>query len=116
MGLFKKLKDILYDEEEYTEQIKITPEMRNEETPAKVVPKSEKTVQKEIKEPVKPVEKEEVSEREIFPLNHHLFHFLILMKMNSKNKKWHQNLLKNRSKKEILIFMKLNVKEKLKKS
>ena len=34
MGLFKKLKDILYDEEEYTEQIKITPEMRNEEIPS----------------------------------------------------------------------------------
>ncbi len=66
MGLFKKLKDILYDEEEYTEQIKITPEMRNEETPAKVMPKSEKPVPKEVKEPVKPVEKEEVSEREIF--------------------------------------------------
>ena len=30
MGLFKKVKDILLDEEEYTEQIKITPEMRNE--------------------------------------------------------------------------------------
>ena len=30
MGLFKKVKDILFDEEEYTEQIKITPEMRNE--------------------------------------------------------------------------------------
>lgn len=35
MGIIKKLKDILFDEEEYTEQIKITPEMRNEETPAK---------------------------------------------------------------------------------
>lgn len=28
MGLFKKVKDILFDEEEYTEQIKITPEMQ----------------------------------------------------------------------------------------
>lgn len=35
MGLFKKFKDILFDEEEYTEQIKITPEMRNEETAGK---------------------------------------------------------------------------------
>ena len=28
MGLFKKLKDVLFDEEEYTEQIKITPDER----------------------------------------------------------------------------------------
>ena len=51
MGLFKKVKDILFDEEEdYTEQIKITPEMRNE-TPKKeeapVVKKVEPTVQKD---------------------------------------------------------------------
>ena len=68
MGLFKKVKDILFDEEEYTEQIKITPEMRNEETPikeSKVIPEK-----KEIKEePVRPVEmptKQPVSERELF--------------------------------------------------
>lgn len=36
MGLLKKMKDILFDEElDYTEQIKITPEMRNEDTPVK---------------------------------------------------------------------------------
>ena len=46
MGLFKKVKDILFDEEEYTEQIKITPEMRNEPV------KEEKTVEKP--EPKKP--------------------------------------------------------------
>ena len=51
MGLFKKLKDILYDEEDDTRQIKITPEMRNEEIPAKEEVKE--TPQKE------PVEKEE---------------------------------------------------------
>ena len=44
MGLFKKLKDILYDEEEYTEQIKITPEMRNEEIPNREVIKEEKDI------------------------------------------------------------------------
>ncbi len=64
MGILKKLKDILFDEEEYTEQIKITPEMRNEETPAKV--KEEKKVAPapapSAKEPVKMAEprKEEV--------------------------------------------------------
>ena len=72
MGLFKKVRDILFDEEEYTEQIKITPEMRNEETPLKEeVTKVEK---KEIREePVmvksqtpSPSPKEEVSERELF--------------------------------------------------
>lgn len=52
MGILKKLKDILFDEEEYTEQIKITPEMRNEETPAKV---------KEEKKPT-PVKMEEQRE------------------------------------------------------
>lgn len=35
MGLFSKVKNIFFDEEEYTEQIKITPEMRNEMAPAK---------------------------------------------------------------------------------
>lgn len=53
MGLFKKIKDILYDEEEYTEQIKITPEMRNEQIPDKV------EAPKEIREVSKPVQKEE---------------------------------------------------------
>lgn len=51
MGLFKKVKDILFDEEEYTEQIKITPEMRNEPV------KEEK---KEVKVEAKPqIPKEE---------------------------------------------------------
>ena len=74
MGLFKKIKDVLFDEEEYTEQIKITPEMRNEETPVK----EERIVGPKIDEDevvVKPKEKEEkpvvkspseVSERELF--------------------------------------------------
>ncbi|MBQ6840712.1 MAG: hypothetical protein IJO63_01165 [Bacilli bacterium] len=75
MGLFKKVRDILFDEEEYTEQIKITPEMRNEETPLK-----EEVVQerKEVREEpvmVKPIAptpapaptpKAEMSERELF--------------------------------------------------
>lgn len=45
MGLFKKVKDILFDEEEYTEQIKITPEMRNEAAPSKDDNKQEKKVE-----------------------------------------------------------------------
>lgn len=66
MGLFKKVKEILFDEEEFTEQIKITPEMRNEETPNK-----EEKIEEEIKVE-KPVEKktelpgDEISERELF--------------------------------------------------
>ena len=44
MGLFKKVKDILFDEEEYTEQIKITPEMRNEQVAPKEVDKTEEKV------------------------------------------------------------------------
>ena len=71
MGLFKKIKDVLFDEEEYTEQIKITPEMRNEETPAKEEKVQAVKVEEEV---VKPKEKEErivkspseVSERELF--------------------------------------------------
>jgi len=71
MGLFKKVRDILFDEEEYTEQIKITPEMRNEETPQKeeIVMQEKREVREEpvqIK-PVAPAEpKTEVSERELF--------------------------------------------------
>ena len=74
MGLFKKVRDILFDEEEYTEQIKITPEMRNEATPLK---KEEVQVEnKEIREEPVMVSaqtqmpssevKSEVSERELF--------------------------------------------------
>ncbi len=78
MGLFKKLKDILYDEEDDTRQIKITPEMRNEEIPAKEEPKEvpkKDIVEKddeiifskteEIKTNKEPVE----SERELFQSN-----------------------------------------------
>lgn len=66
MGLFKKVKEILFDEEEYTEQIKITPEMRNEETPIKeekvVEPKKEVKVEPVVQESPK----QEVSERDLF--------------------------------------------------
>ena len=71
MGLFKKIKDILFEEEEYTEQIKITPEMRNEETPLKeekVVEKKEAKVETP-KPKVEPVATPQVSEREIFQVN-----------------------------------------------
>lgn len=65
MGLFKKVKEILFDEEEYTETIKITPEMRNEETPNREeIVTSEK---KDVQEVVAPTpEKKDVSERELF--------------------------------------------------
>ena len=71
MGLFKKVRDILFDEEEYTEQIKITPEMRNEETPLKeeVVAAEKKAEVREetVVKPQTPVApKTEVSERELF--------------------------------------------------
>ena len=67
MGLLKKLKDVLFDEEEYTEQIKITPEMRNEETPIreeKVIPEK-KEVKEEVIKPAE-VKTQPVSERELF--------------------------------------------------
>ena len=76
MKLFQKIKEALFEEEEYTEQIKITPEMRNEATPSKEVkveerPKKEVVKEKpvvehqEVKEPPKaPVNT--VSERELF--------------------------------------------------
>ena len=76
MGLFKKVRDILFDEEEYTEQIKLTPEMRNEETPLKeetaVVDKKEtreEPVMVNTQPTVSPAAtapKKEVSERELF--------------------------------------------------
>ena len=74
MKLFQKIKEALFEEEEYTEQIKITPEMRNEATPAK----AQKPEEHEKKEPiapnpvvdhgkeVKPNANEAVSERELF--------------------------------------------------
>lgn len=71
MGLFKRVKDILFDEEEYTEQIKITPEMRNEETPLKenAVVQEKREVREEpvqVKQVAPVAPKEEVSERELF--------------------------------------------------
>lgn len=74
MGLFSKVKNILFDEDvDLTEQIKITPEMRNEEIPVKVVnramemPKEEVSFNKAVKsEPVHETVKENISERDIF--------------------------------------------------
>lgn len=65
MGLFKKMKDILFDEEEYTEQIKITPEMRNEAIPEKKDIPEIQEVKPEIKEEIKEVVKEEKPKIEI---------------------------------------------------
>lgn len=71
MGLFKKVRDILFDEEEYTEQIKITPEMRNEETPQKEEfnAPEKKEIREEpvqVKQVAPAAPKAEVSERELF--------------------------------------------------
>ena len=71
MGLFKKVKDILFDEEEETQQIKITPEMRNE-TPKKEEPVVPKPVQKVV-EPVKEEKKTVTSEKEVFTSNSYPF-------------------------------------------
>ncbi len=76
MGLFKKIKEALFDDEEdFTDQIKITPEMRNEETPSKSEVKVEMVEKPKIKE-VK-VEKTPSlsSERETFS-NQNNFPFL----------------------------------------
>ena len=70
MGLFKKVKDILFDEEE-TQQIKITPEMRNE-TPKKEENVVQKPVQKVV-EPVKEEKKTVSSEKEVFTSNSYPF-------------------------------------------
>lgn len=64
MGIFQKVKNILFDEEEdYTSQIKITPEMRSDD-----IEEEPKTVKEDIKkvEEKKPEVKEETSERELF--------------------------------------------------
>lgn len=68
MGLFKKVRDILFDEEEYTAPLKITPEMRNEEIPLKEVVEEPKQVSEVVApKPETPVMvNEEVSERELF--------------------------------------------------
>ena len=76
MGLFKKMKDILFDEEEYTEPIKITPEMRNEDIPFKEEKevalydeeksKPREDVKEEKKEEIKAESKRVTSERELF--------------------------------------------------
>ncbi len=71
MGLFKKVKDILFDEEEETQQIKITPEMRNE-TPKKEEPVVPKPVQKVV-EPVKEEKKAVTSEKAVFTSNSYPF-------------------------------------------
>ena len=55
MGLFKKFKDILFDEEEYTEQIKITPEMRNEDAPMREKPSKPVKEIDETKEEVRKI-------------------------------------------------------------
>ena len=68
MGIFKKLKDILFDEEEYTEQIKITPEMRNEQTPVKAKEEKKVPVQRsevEVKPPVQKMEMPKEAAREV---------------------------------------------------
>ena len=64
MGLFKKVKDILFEEEEYTEQIKITPEMRNEP-----VKEEKKEIKTEEKPQVTKVEEKVQSEKEVFKNN-----------------------------------------------
>ena len=64
MGLFKKVKDILFDEEEYTEQIKITPEMRNEP-----VKEEKKEVKVEAKPQILKEEPKVQSEKEVFKNN-----------------------------------------------
>ena len=70
MGLFKKVKDILFDEEEYTEQIKITPEMRNEQVAPKEVDKTEEKIvpTSSLKE-----DKSVQSEKEVFRSNSYPF-------------------------------------------
>lgn len=69
MGLFKKMKDILFeDDEEYTSQIKITPEMRNETVSVseeKTAPKVEEVQIKRV-EVTPEVPKPEKTEREIY--------------------------------------------------
>ena len=74
MKLFNKIKDILFDEEDdfsNTEKITITPEMRNEDIPAKeiikeVEKKEEKEVIREKTPEVRQEVKKDVSERELF--------------------------------------------------
>lgn len=64
MGIFQKVKNILFDEEEdYTSQIKITPEMRSDD-----IEEEPKAVKEDVKkvEEKKPEVKEGTSERELF--------------------------------------------------
>ena len=68
MGLFKKVKDILFDEEEYTEQIKITPEMRNEP-----VKEEKKEVKVEAKPQIPKEEPKVQSEKEVFKNNNPIY-------------------------------------------
>ena len=76
MKLFQKIKKALFEEEEYTEQIKITPEMRNEATPVKEVKAEEHSKKELVKEtpvvdhtearPTPKTTENAVSERELF--------------------------------------------------
>ena len=59
MSLVKKLKDILFEEEEYTEPIKVVEEEKKEEVPVSI------KLEPEV-EDVEPVKNEVASERELF--------------------------------------------------
>ena len=75
MGIFGRLKDILFDPEEPTEQIKITPEMRNDDTPAREVVVTEKKEEKIEKEVPEVKDTKPVSERELFKTGESSFPF-----------------------------------------
>ena len=61
MSLVKKLKDILFEEEEYTEPIKVVEEEKKEEVPSRPI-----KIEREIEEVKEPVREEIPSERELF--------------------------------------------------
>ena len=60
MSLVKKLKDILFEEEEYTEPIKVVEEPKKEEVPTSI------KIEPEMEEEIEPVKTEVTSERELF--------------------------------------------------
>lgn len=60
MSLVKKLKDILFEEEEYTEPIKVVEEPKKEEVPTSI------KIEPEVEEEREPVKTEVTSERELF--------------------------------------------------
>lgn len=80
-SIFKKIKDILFDEEDdlsNTEKITITPEMRNEQAPSreeKSVPEEKNSFNEipEIKEEKKEIPVNEMSERDLFKTNNSPF-------------------------------------------